>query len=813
MRLRSEYSDIYEKYLKSKSSKTSNYPHFKNYSSIAKHKLSRYFKELVFRAAFSEIAWNQFLPQMNRQQLDEDMLSLLEHYLHRKLLYFKEINDDPRTSVKIREALASFLWSMGESSSNTHKSESNVAFRFFKNFEQVKICYRNKVKHPPSNLNFNNTEDIFLAFWRLLVFNRNSNRHQIKALNSLEQMISCAEMNLPTISFLTSTKLWEKLNRNQLYSFLEFEPHKIDATLSTELISTTGFIDGNNIQVLRANGLPTDETDFIAYYEKLKAIESTVFEKNLQEQWGSKDDFTMIQDMFLALQEAEDLGVNPIKHVFQLTDHIIYEDEETTLTESDLLHFKDHPLYKQYSPSPQNTIQNNNTPDLWYGLYAVPSTRGRVRTPKAAPQFQSQQIFRKVMSALDGAPLLALIDPFFFKGTTGLSIIHRLISRLNFTGAQFKLIVLERDRGFSRRNPKVRILFNFMRAYMALKPDRVLALPSPIREKPSDSWKHLILNPQKERGEKFFFINSEDWTEISDYPAHYTKSLSLNGPIVTVAFNEYYDLISSALKHDWETSLNEGHNMEYRNFLSNVYENVALNWAQHCDIETTEYMNLEEKIKSTLCSIDLIQRYKNIPLTNFSEYEALEGVDLKKIKTFPSSTSHLPSPPQKIQLTTNHLKNSHNEYLEQILTSISKARSQILIQGNVLNSPQIVESLVQKKKQGINIFILFNAPKYEELNDTAQASYSQLQRADIPIKPEPHFNNSHLEKIKKRKNRTLSIDGFNSRNESLPGTSVYIMGFSNLLSSPQKFQMLTFDEVNVATHDSHFWFLWAKRSH
>lgn len=815
MRLHSGYSDIYEKYLAPNANTIpvtfSNNPRTKNYSSIAKYKLSHYFKEPSFRAAFSEMAWNQFLLQMDRQQLDEDMLSLLEYYLLQKLLYFKELTDDPRTSVKIRETLASFLWSMGESSSSTKKSEDNVALRFLKDFERVKICYNNKVKHPPSNLHFDNTEFILLDFWRQFVLNRNFHRHQIKALNSLDQMISCAEINLPQISLLTTPKRWKKLSKDQSYSFLEFDPREIDNTLPTKLISATGFTDGNTIAVLRTNGLPTDQNGFIAYHEKLKAIESTVFEKNLKEQWGHKDDFTMIQDMLLALQEAENLGVHPVEHVFQLTDNIIYEDEETTLTEEDLFHFRNHPLYAQYSySSPYRRTQRNHILDFRHGIYGVPSTRGR--TSRVTSQFEYHQVFRKVVSALDSAPLFVLIDPFFFKGTTGLSIIYRLISRLNFTGTHFRLIVLERDRNFSQKNPEVRILFNFMRAYMALKPDRVLALPSPTKEEPLNNWKHLFINPQEKRTEKFFSINSEDWTEVSNYPAHYSKSSMFNGPIVAVLFNNYYHIVYNALKHDWKASLNPDYNIEYRNFLSNVYENVASEWAKRCNIQNIEHLSLEEKIKSALCPIDFMHRYKNIPLKNFSDYDALTDIDLKKTKAF---LAHPPSspPPQKIQLTTNNLKTSHNEPLEQILSSISRARKQILIQGNILNSPRLVESLVQKKKQGVNIFILSNAPKYEDLNRIAKSLYSQLRTAGIPIKPEPHFNDDHLEQIQQRKGKILSIDGFNSRNESLPGTPVYIMSSSHPLSSSEEFQILTFDEVMVATHDSHFWFLWTRRPH
>ncbi len=807
MRLQSGYSDIYNQYLSPTAQtflkESLERPLIKDYSLKAEHKLRRFFNDLHFRKAFSYIAWNQFLFSVNKQHWDEYTLALLEYYLFRKILHFKEIIDDYRTKTRTRTILADFLWHL-DKPSNINKD--NVAIRFLKEFDRVKTCYKNKFKHPPSDLQtdtFDSSNVSIVHILKRLILNRTFYKNQIKALNRLDQMISCVKSDFPQIAPSTKGVL-KKLRINKSHNFLEFNPQKIDNALSKGLLSTTGFIDGNDILILRANGHPIQRTNFISYEEKLNAIKHTVFKKNLEEQWDHKEDFLMIQDMLLALQEAKDLNVNPIEHVFQLKDRIIYQDKKTTLTEKDIINFKKHPLWAQYSqsihpPQPQHHVSKIlRSPD---GIFYV----WPIRSPNInqISTFRSEQVFRNIISSLSHLSLsFAIIDPFFFKGTMGLALINHLITKLQIKRSRFQLIVLERDKDFSKKYPEVRILFNFMRAYMALNPDRVLTLPSYTKDKSSASWRHLITTSQN-IFEKLFLINPENWTEISNYPTHYTKSLVIRGPIVTVTLNEYYDVIYKSLKHDWKAARNDRQNPKYRDFISKVYETVASNWAKRCYIQSTEHMSIEEKVESTLCSIDVIQRYKNTYSTKFPNYDKLTNMNLKKETNFPS--------PQKIQMTKNNPNTLRHEPLEQILNSILQAQSQILIQGNILNNPQIVESLVQKKKQGINIYILFHLPRHTDLKEVERSSYTKLRRANIPLKSEAHFNKEHLEQIKKRKNMVLSIDGLNARNESIPGTPIYIVGSTNenILGPPlNQLQILTYDEISVAAHDNKFWFLW-----
>ncbi|MFN8943811.1 MAG: hypothetical protein ACK5WZ_04210, partial [Pseudobdellovibrionaceae bacterium] len=304
------------------------------------------------------------------------------------------------------------------------------------------------------------------------------------------------------------------------------------------VISESGFIPGNKVQVLNLN---KNTFDF-EYTQIVTSFMNQVI-KPYEEKWDLLNDEQQITQMKSLITQAKVENKNPLHAVFiEATggrpEDIVYQNGNTILTKADALNIDRNPIWQFYG----------------------------------SPSEYERQTFPNIVRVIREAQSTIFIDLFFYGGTMGLAITDLLIKEMAKKPNLKVMLLRDTVNHFGHRS-EMKPVYNYLRALMSLEPKRIMALPSNIFDKrvngypdffknfisddslkkfgldqrmslylkaQSDHSKLLIVDGDQPMGKPQMIVGSKNWTDASGAVCN-DENVLIQGPAAVVALNNYYE--------------------------------------------------------------------------------------------------------------------------------------------------------------------------------------------------------------------------------------------------------------------------------
>lgn len=604
--------------------------------------------------------------------------------------------------------------------------------------------------------------------------------HQRAAIDRLSEIRRCLVDSMPT-----------KLSM----PFASLDMRRVVPNHPGSVVSKTGFIPGNRVQMLTHNRLTNDPE-----YEQAMTDFTLKVIKPYGQRWDALTDEAMITEMRAKIQAALAAGKNPLQALFieeagGNPAEIIHERGSIKYTKADALDIDKNPIWLPYGPA--------NT--------------------------HSQQIFAQTVKAIRAAESSVFINLFFYGGTMGLSMTDLLLKEMA-RKPQLKVVVLRDHVNHFGHRAEMRPVFNFLRAYMTLYPKRMLALPANIFEKQvngypeffkgfinermlrslgldekmslylkaqSDHTKLVVVDGDRPQGKPVAMVGSKNWTDASGALCDDSVIL-VEGPAAVVSLDNYYDDLNRALQESWDVN---------NAFWKSLYENVHANgWAQDpaCAVPTVAGLEKVRKIAQILCPFDVLGRFRTFG-------DSANRYQLSRFQ--PISARAWGS--DVVRLGENNATATITSINNQNVFSILSAKKQILIHEQLLYSPGIVGALIGAARRGVEVKVMLESFIHEGAEFPGMPNLlflSDLQRGGVDVKWRLHGPSRQF--APEHHGKTISVDGWTSRGQrATNGPPTLIVGSANkdLLTMKGGFRELqveTFSATAARDHDAYFWLLW-----
>ena len=564
------------------------------------------------------------------------------------------------------------------------------------------------------------------------------------------------------------------------------------------VISESGFIPGNKVQVLNINRNTSDAE----YTRILEAVMDKVI-KPYEARWDQLNDQQQITQMKALIQQARAENKNPLHAVFieaagGSPSDVVYQSGSTVYTKGDALNIERNPVW-QYTP---------------------PTSE------------QNRQTFPNIVRVIKEAKSTVFIDLFFYGGSMGLAMTD-LLSKELARKPQLKILLLRDDVNHFGHRAEMKPVFNYVRAMMSLDPQRIMAVPSNIFDKrvngypeffknflsneslrqfgfdermslyikaQSDHSKILVVDGDQPQGNPRMIVGSKNWTDASGAVCN-DEAVLIEGPAAVVALDNYYDDIYEGLKASWNLE-----NTFWKNFYEDIYQR---GWSQEgeCkDIPQGPSQHIRRMVQM-LCPFDVVKRYRFYGQSMATNFPSLQQIGKIEAKV---------AGPSVVRLGENNTSASIVSINNQNIQAIHGAKKQILIHEQLLYAVGIVEALKLKAKQGVEVKVILEGFLHEGSQFPGMPNLlylDEMKRAGIQVKWKIHEHSNVF--APEHHGKTISIDGWTSAGTraTAQNTALLIIGSANkdLLTMKGGFresQAEIFDLNASKDHDMHFWRFW-----
>lgn len=591
----------------------------------------------------------------------------------------------------------------------------------------------------------------------------------------------CIVVNFPKLPMLNPAHTAENI-------LAGLELRAVDKYSPGSVISKTGFVRGNAITVVNRNRTaadPTLEKVFAQAFPKLTDL--------YKEKYKGLSNAELVKVMRETIRSAEAAGKNPLHEAFGGSDEVVFQDGSFSVTKHDLLSHDKHPVWQNYGDKSEH----------------------------------ANQVFPAIANAIRKAKSTVFIDMFFFGGTISLSLSDLLLHRLK-ENPNLKVVLLHDDLNDLGLKLEMRPVYNFLRAYMAEHPDRLLAIPANVYSKKvsgiprlfssafegdimkaagidtthfaslqaiSDHSKVVVVDGDLPQGEPTAIIGSKNWADTSGALSN-DESVQIIGPGAVIALDNYYFDIVHGIIRDWKSET----------YAEKLYTEVfEKGWVKNCDsTQNTEATSIEQKAALMVCPFDILKRYK---LQKFD----WSNVDGDFYKQFPQVVSR-----EYGSGTVRHGENnwdaSIRSILNQDLEAIYRAQKQIVISEQYVSQPAVVRALIKRSQAGVKVYIVFEAFLKNDPPGLPNVLYLEdMQRAGIKIRFKRHAHSSFFPG--EFHGKTLSVDGFDAQGNPLhskENSPILIIGSANkdfltLTGAFREAQVEVIDSQASKQHDANFW--------
>lgn len=594
----------------------------------------------------------------------------------------------------------------------------------------------------------------------------------------IEVLKHCIIVNLPKVR-----DMYEKVVPERSYAALDLRI--FDPFTSGSSLGKAGFVPGNEVSMLNRNRTAQDS--------RIEKIYAASFEKIVnpyKKRWEGKSNRQMIEAMRPIIRAAEAKGQHPMHAVFEATDEVIYSDAEGKVTKKDMFTGDKHPQLQYYGSKAEQPLQ----------------------------------VFPNIADVIRSAKSTVFIDMFFFGGTTSAAIGELVISRLKAV-PELRAVILHDELNGLGLDWEIRPVWNFMRAYMAEHPDRLLAIPANVYEKKvlgipeivgrkldnaffsatgiarqlenlkgtADHSKVVIADANVFDKPAQATVGSKNWADTSGALSN-DETVKFKGPHAHVVFDEFYEDFYRGIAYDWAAKDTDW-------LWNEVY---AKGFAQASECRGAAANN-NEKVMRMLCPFDLLNRYKTFPKTAQDVDNLIKSGAIGKIMAKESGQASLRS-------GGHNWDGSFRSALNQDLEVIYRARKQILISEQYVAQPHIVRALIMKAAQGVKVNIVVEGfTKLDPPGFPNVLYLEKLKSAGIKVRFKKHASSSWFPG--EFHGKTLSIDGWSSDNVALHNTEfppILIIGSANkdfmtLTGAFREAQVEVLDSTASKQHDQNFW--------
>ena len=423
---------------------------------------------------------------------------------------------------------------------------------------------------------------------------------------------------------------------------------------------------------------------------------------------------------------------------------------------------------------------------------------------------QGSSIFSELIDGFNSAKESIFIDIFFLGGTMGGSLAKHLVRLLEQKPNLKILILRDLDNHFGHEEEMLPV-FNFLKAYSYLHPDRLMiskshimshlsGLPDIFREVVTDEFlklsglqEHLDLYGKAvsdhskvvvidgKSSSPVALVGSKNWTDSSGGNC-YDEVVKIEGPAAAVVLDDYYFDMFFALENEF---YKDGEKND--SYLDHYLKN---GWAK---IENLKNLSRKQKVSAILQPFDLLNRDENLK----SQLKHNPKVNVTEQGTTLLRTGY------------NNVDSTDNNALAQVIQLILNAKEKILIKDQYLFDRNVVFALLKAKQKNpdLDIRIILDPLERASIKGMPNLLYLDILRdAGIRVrfkKVLPPGGNIAQEYHMK----TISADG-----------KFVISGSANkdqttMYGSFREEQVDIFDEEATAVHDRVFEDHWENGSY
>ncbi len=535
------------------------------------------------------------------------------------------------------------------------------------------------------------------------------------------------------------------------------------------VISRTGFIHGNKVTLLNQVRGSWDS-------ENVKTLETyhNGPVKAFVDKWGDMSDQDMFEGMLKIVQGAAP-GTNPVLEVFGKDDSF---DVDKSI------------IWKTYSD------------------------------PNDPSSSEKNQIFPNIIKTIRQAQSTIFMDMFFLGGSMGVAFVNEIV-RLLEQKQGLKFFFLHDDVNHFGYRKEMAPIFAFLRAYMVVHPDRMLVLPTYFYKNASgfpsflsnlvddqklkrlgfhnklalylkakaDHSKVLVIDGDTPEKHPIALVGSKNLTDLSGAFCN-DEVMLIEGPAATVILDNYWRDLYIALKYEWI----KGPSFMGR-YLDQIYEK---SWAKQYGTST----EVSKKIQFLIAPIDVLKRYKRKGGDFTTRMEVVKAASVGN---------------DTIRVAENSIGSFITSCIYDNIHAIMHAKKQILVNDQLLFSPRIVDALIKKAKEGIEVKAILESFAHEgTAPGMPNVLYLQdMQKAGVQVKWKKHGPTEVF--IPEHHGKTISVDGFSANGEKISSiASALIVGSANkdimtMLGGFRETQVEVFNAEAQKQHDTLFWRRWNDR--
>ena len=433
-------------------------------------------------------------------------------------------------------------------------------------------------------------------------------------------------------------------------------------------------------------------------------------------------------------------------------------------------------------------------------------------------QIENSRIFPAILNAIRSAESTIFVDLFFWGGTMGISITKEILKQLE-TKPNLKLVFLHDNINHYGHRAEMAPVFNLLRAYMILHPDKALVLPSFVLKNvtgfpnfvdelvtdsnmskygidgkfslylkaKSDHSKVIVIDGDRPDRHPVAFVGSKNMTDISGSVCN-DEVIRVEGPAATVILDNYWNDLYEGLKLDWRMS----------DFMGAYYEEISNNgWAKNFGTGGDRI----KRIKRMLAPVDLLKRYETT-----EDGEVGSFVPNLKVRIFGED---------KVRIGENTVRSLITSVLTQNLMSILSAKKQILIKEQLLYDTRIIRALIKKKNEGVDVKVILEGFDYEGSAYPGMPNLLYLDHMKsngLELRWKLHGNSKFLPP--EYHGKTISIDGVGPDGKFIDSSAnSLIVGSANkdymtLKGAFRETQIEVFNREAQRVHDDAFWKDW-----
>jgi phosphatidylserine/phosphatidylglycerophosphate/cardiolipin synthase-like enzyme len=529
------------------------------------------------------------------------------------------------------------------------------------------------------------------------------------------------------------------------------------------VISRTGFIPGNKVTTLNKNLTNWDD-------DYRTALEDTYVRivKKYEDRWGKKTDQQMIEEMLVILKTS----TRPFEDIFNEG-----QDDPALNVDTNVV----------WQSGGQTEIDDNRT-------------------------------FPAILRAIRSAESTIFVDLFFWGGTMGISLTKEIIKQLEAKPG-LKLVFLHDNINHYGHRAEMGPVFNLLRAYMILHPDKALVLPSYVLKNvtgfpdfvdelvsdsnlskygldekfslylkaKSDHSKVIVIDGDRPDRHPVAFVGSKNMTDISGAVCN-DEVIRVEGPAASVLLDNYWNDLYEGLKLDWRLS----------DFMGAYYEKISTNgWAK--DFGTGG--DRIKRIKGMLAPVDLLKRYETA-----DDGEAGSLVPNLKVRVFGED---------KVRIGENTVKSLITSVLTQNLMVILSAKKQILIKEQLLYDTRLIRALIKKKSEGVDVKVILEGFDYPGSAYPGMPNLlylNHMKKNGIEVRWKLNGDSKYLPP--EYHGKTISVDGVSSEGEIIASSAhALVVGSANkdymtMKGAFRETQLEVFNREAQRVHDEAFWKDW-----